>query len=440
MLDDDPTGSQTVHGVSVVFDLDPRQYARALADPGSTGFVLTNSRSLPEADAETLTGRVGRDLAELEQRLGGPISIVSRSDSTLRGHLVAEVRALHRARRQVTGRGYDGVLFVPAYLEAGRVTAGDTHWALVHGQRVPVGRTEFAADPVFGYTASDLRDYLVEKTAGRVRRDEVHSLSLDDIRSGGPARVTQLLAGVDSGRFVVVNATEYADLEIVVLGVLEAQAAGQTFLHRSGPSFVRALAGIAPHPPLTSEQIWPCGRPDGHGLVVVGSHVGLTNRQIAALRIEGQFAEVLVEVPALIDPSRRERHIAEVTDRVISELAAADVLLVTSRHVESGSDGGDALQISRTVSAAVARIVAGTLEAGPDWIVAKGGITSHDVAVAGLGIRRAVVVGQFLPGLVSLLRPVESRAAAVGVPFVVFAGNVGDEHTLADVVRRVRGR
>ena len=73
-------------------------------------------------------------------------------------------------------------------------------------------------------------------------------------------------------------------------------------------------------------------------------------------------------------------------------------------------------------------------------MVAKGGITSHDVAVRGLGIRRAEVLGQLLPGMVSVFRPVEAAPEAVGMPYVVFAGNVGDENTLANVIELFSGR
>ena len=74
------------------------------------------------------------------------------------------------------------------------------------------------------------------------------------------------------------------------------------------------------------------------------------------------------------------------------------------------------------------------LPARPAWVVAKGGITSHDVAARGLGIRRATVLGQLFPGLVSVFRPVDAAPEAVGTPYVVFAGNVGDETTLASVI------
>ncbi len=440
VLDDDPTGSQTVHDVNVVTVFEPDELAAGLSSAGSTCFILTNTRSLPEADAVALNTRIGRMLFELAARLDAPIGVVSRSDSTLRGHVIAEVRALDAARREVTGRGFDGVLLAPAYFEAGRFTAGDVHWARVGTDVLPVSQTEFARDATFGYAASDLRDFVASKSGGAIRPGDVLRITLDDIRLGGPARVAEVLAGVTGGAFVVVNAVEYADLEVVVLGLLEAEAAGRCFLCRSGPSLVQPLAGVDPRGPLEASDIWAAGHPGGHGLVVVGSHVGLTSRQVAVARDRGGLAEVELDVAAVADPARRDGHVAEATRMVTSALALdhSDVLLVTSRELRRGRDAAESLKISRGVSAAVTEVVRGALPAKPAWIVAKGGITSHDVAVRGLGIRRARVLGQLFPGLVSVFRPVDAAPEAVGTPYVVFAGNVGDETTLASVIDRFR--
>jgi uncharacterized protein YgbK (DUF1537 family) len=426
VLDDDPTGSQTVHDVSVVTVLDDAEYAAALAAAASTCFILTNTRSLPEAAAAELSTRVAGSLFRLGARLGAPIEIISRGDSTLRGHVIAEVRAIDAARREVTGAGYDGVLLIPAYFEAGRFTAGDIHWAYVSGEPVPVGASEFARDATFGYSSSNLRDFVAEKSGGAITPDQVRSITLEDIRLGGPGRVAEILG-------------EVADLEIVVLGLLDAEKCGRSFIYRAGPSFPRALAGLEPRHPLTSSEIWPDGNPGGHGLVVVGSHVGLTSRQVTAARHRGGLTEIELDVPTLTDPGRRDAHIAEIGQQSAAALASTDVLVFTSRALIRGGDADDSLAISRNVSGAVTDVVRQALAAQPSWVVAKGGITSHDVAVRGLGIRRAEVIGQLLPGMVSVFRPVEAFPEAVGIPYVVFAGNVGDENTLAEVIDRVRG-
>ncbi len=265
----------------------------------------------------------------------------------------------------------------------------------------------------------------------------MHSITLHDIRRGGPQRITEILTGVTDGAFVV-NAAQYADLDVVVLGLLESEAAGKSFLYRTGPSFPQPLAGLDPHPPLQASDIWPGGRPAGHGLVVVGSHVGLTSRQVAVARECSDITEVELEVPAVADPARRDAHVAEITDRVVDALTDSDTLLFTSRTLLRDADPGASLQIARQVSTAVTQVVRGAVGAAPAWVIAKGGITSHDVAVRGLGIRRATVLGQLLPGLVSVFRPVEALPQVVGTPYVVFAGNVGDETTLAHVINLFR--
>jgi uncharacterized protein YgbK (DUF1537 family) len=348
--------------------------------------------------------------------------------------VVEEVRVLDATRRAVSGRGYDGILLAPAYFEAGRFTAGDIHWARIGDRLVPVGETEFAADATFGYQSSNLRDFVAEKSGGELSPAEVHSIALDDIRLGGPERVAEILSAVAEGAFVVVNATDYADYEIVVLGLLQVEEAGRSFVYRTGPSFVRALTGQEPQPPLTARAIWPQGHPGGHGLVVVGSHVGLTSRQVAAAQQRGGLTEIELDVARLTDAASADAHVAETTRRVRSALAESDVLLYTSRTRVRGADADASLAIARTVSTAVTSVVRNALTARPAWVVAKGGITSHDVAVRGLGIRRAEVLGQLLPGMVSVLLPREAAPEAVGKPYVVFAGNVGNENTLADVV------
>jgi uncharacterized protein YgbK (DUF1537 family) len=440
VLDDDPTGSQTVHDVAVVTVLESEEFAAGLAAPGSTCFVLTNTRSLPEDQAVRLNTTVGRALLELGAELNAPIELVSRSDSTLRGHVIAEVHALDAVRHDLTGHSYDGVLLAPAYLEAGRFTAGDVHWARVGDQLLPVGDTEFAQDATFGYRSSNLREFVAEKSGGTIRAADVHSIGLADIRLGGPTRVAEILTGVSRGAFVVVNATDYADLEVVVLGLLQAEASGRAFLCRTGPSFVRALAGLEPKAPLTAAEIWPTRSPGGHGLVVVGSHVGLTSRQVQTARSRGGLTEVELDVATLLDPTRRDAHVEEVTGRVLAALADSEALLYSSRTVVRGSDAAGSLEIARTVSSAVVEVVRGARTAKPAWVVAKGAITSHDVAVHGLGIRRAEIVGQLLPGLVSVFRPVQAPTEVVGIPYVVFAGNVGDDTTLAYVIDLLRGR
>ncbi|MFD0745109.1 four-carbon acid sugar kinase family protein [Phytohabitans flavus] len=242
---------------------DPEEYRAALPGPTPTGFVLTNTRGMAEPAACAVNAEVAADLFRIAAERDAPLDLVSRGDSTLRGHFLAEIEALDAARRTATGRGHDAVLVVPAYLEAGRVTVHDVHWARTGDEWLPVGETESARDATFGYRSSNLRDYVVEMGRGTLTESRVSSIGLDDIRTGGPDRVAELLDAAPAGGFVVVNALDNSDLDTVALAALTVQSVGKAFLYRTGPSFVRALAGQDPgrhsHRPTSGRTGTPLG-------------------------------------------------------------------------------------------------------------------------------------------------------------------------------------
>ncbi|MGP9537170.1 four-carbon acid sugar kinase family protein [Brachybacterium sp. AOP43-C2-M15] len=435
VLDDDPTGSQCVAGIDVAFDLDPSLPVGALAEPGSACFVLTNTRALEEQEAVALNHRVLAGVLDGGVPARG-LHVVSRSDSTLRGHVIAEPLAIADELAE-HGVEVDAVVLCPAMIEAGRFTEGDVHYATVDGEAVEVAETDFARDATFGYTSSDLRAFLEERSGGSVRAQDVLSIGLEDIREGGQARVRQILDGARERCWVVVNATEYSDLEVVAAAMAELEAVGRTFVTRCAPSFVRPLTGqsgaqvvdpasIAIPGPIPGARL-------GHGLVVVGSHVGLTTTQLRAVQDRGTLVEVEIHVPSVLD-ERREQHLDEVAATLRETLTDADCVAYTSRDLVRTEDPAESLAIARSVSDAVVEVVRRVRTARPAWVVAKGGITSHEVAAHGLGIRRARVEGQFWPGQVSLFSAQEAPEEVLGMPYVVFPGNVGGEQALADVV------
>jgi len=172
---------------------------------------------------------------------------------------------------------------------------------------------------------------------------------------------------------------------------------------------------------------------DRGGLVVVGSHVPLTTRQLETLRADRpDTVTVELDVRALIG-DERDAHLAERTAAVAEAIEHGTVVVHTTRERIDGADGDASLEIARRVSSGVVELVQRVLEAAaPRFVIAKGGITSSDVASEALRIRRARVVGPMLPGIVSLWQP--DGGPADGIPYVVFAGNVGDADSLARVV------
>ena len=439
VLDDDPTGTQTVHGVPVLTTWLVEDLRWALEQPSPTFYVLTNSRSLPEDEATAMNREISSNLAAASGMTGTDFVVTSRGDSTLRGHFPAETDALADAISEGPGGGIDGVILCPCYLEAGRLTADDTHWVRQGESLVPAGETEFARDASFGYAASDLRLWVEEKTAGRVSASEVVSVGLGDIREGGPSRVAEILGGVSGSLPVVANAASYADLEVFVLGLLDAEEAGKRFIYRTGPSFVRVRGGIPEKGPLEPEELYRRRPRRGYGLVLVGSHVALTTRQLEeALKLEG-VRPVEISVPRLLEEAGREEELERVVREVNSGLAGSEVVVYTSREVVGGGPGRTGFEVGRAVSDALVEVMRRVDSEAPlAFVVAKGGITSSDVGTRGLGVRRAEVAGQMLPGIVSVwMLPEES--AFPGLPYVIFAGNVGGPDSLARVIQILRG-
>lgn len=441
VLDDDPTGTQSVAGLPVLMGWTQDDLAWALGTGAAAVYVMTNSRALGPREAQRRNREVAGNALRAARALGIDIDLVSRSDSTLRGHFPLEPDVLTAVLTDA-GVSVDGVLLVPAFAEAGRITVGSVHYAgSVDGGYLPVGRSEFAADASFGYVASDLPGWVEEKSAGRVTAAEVTAITLDVLRSG-PDAVAQVLREVTGGRPVAVDVVEEDDLRVLALGILRAEAEGRRFVHRVGPPFVRALIGQEAATPLTAADVASIrgdrpGQSPRHGLVVVGSHVALTTRQLDVLRARHRPTELEVDVAQVLD-GRREAHLTDIVSRAVTALADDTVVVRTSRTLVTGTDADSSLEIARRVSAAVVDVVRRVQAAAPlRFVVAKGGITSSDVAGRGLGITRAVVRGPMLPGTVSLWEPV--AGAASGIPYVVFPGNVGSDDGLADVVDTLTG-
>ncbi|GAB3561494.1 four-carbon acid sugar kinase family protein [Amycolatopsis endophytica] len=427
-LDDDPTGTQTVRDLPVLTRWTVEDVRWALRQDTAGFFVLTNTRSLAPADAAARDREVVTACLRAAEGEGAGLVFASRSDSTLRGHFPLETDVIGEVLAQ-HGDTVDAVVLAPAFTDAGRVTLGGTHYLRSADGLTPVADTEFAKDATFGFTSSRLADWVTEKSAGRIPAADVTELTLDDIRGGTTQSLCDRLNGV-----VVLDTAEDDDLRAGVLAILAAEEAGKTLVYRVGPSFVRARTGQDATPPIEDDTLATLLRPDAHGLVVVGSHVGLTSRQLARLGERRHFAHVELDVPAILDDA--EDHIHDAVARAVEALGSDLVVLSTSRKLVAGADEAESLDIARRVSAALTTTARRIVQARrPAFVVAKGGITSSDVATVSLGIDRAWVRGSMLPGIVSLWEPVSGPAR--GLPYVVFAGNVGDENSLADVIDRL---
>jgi len=434
VLDDDPTGTQTCHDINVLTVWDYDTLREEFESDSKGFFILTNSRALPPTEARELITRITQNVAKAAKESGKAFDIVLRGDSTLRGHLPDEPEAAE----EVLGQ-FDGWVFAPFFFQGGRYTIDDVHYVKEVDTLVPASQTPFAADATFGYKSSNLRDYIIEKCGQRFSPETIFSITLDDIRVGGPAKVTSKLLDVPKGSAIVVNAAAESDMFVFVAGVLGAEKQNRRYLFRTGAAFVSSRLAITSIPPLTmadlginlSSQASVRG-----GLIVAGSYVPKTTAQLRVLRERrGDALHVIeLDVSQLISSSAAADALIEsaTRDATAHIQAGKDVLVMTSRKLITGADALSSLSIGATVARALVKITE-SVEVRPRYIIAKGGITSSDAATKGLRMRRARVLGQAAKG-VPLWRCDEETSRHRGVPYVVFPGNVGTEETLAEVV------
>ena len=430
VLDDDPTGTQTVRGIPVLTTWSVEALEAELSGDFPAFFLLTNSRSLAEEAACNLAREIGKNLYQASEKTGVRVVVISRSDSTLRGHFPAEVdaaaQALHKDQLPY--------LIIPFFLEGGRYTLNDIHYVKEKNSLVPAAMTPFAKDAAFGFSNSNLKKYIEEKTRGQIKAREVIPVSLEDIRIGGPERVAEIFRGVPRGTACFVNSASYRDMEVVVSALITVENQGYEFLYRTAASFVRSRIGLDAGEGLLSGDQLVTPSKNG-GLFIIGSYVPKTTAQVDVLFELTDIIPIEVQVNELLDENGRRREIERVRDLANKTLGSGkDAAIFTSRSLVTGSDAASSLEIGNIVSASLVEIVS-SISQQPRYLVAKGGITSSDIATEALGIRKAMVIGQALPGVPAWRCGEETRYP--GMTYIVFPGNVGEDDALAQIVNKI---
>ena len=424
VLDDDPTGSQTVHSCLLLTRWDIATLKTALADTAPLFFILTNTRGMDAERAAAVTREVCENLKRALAEYAGPVLFVSRSDSTLRGHYPVETDVMNAMLGP-----FDATLLTPAFFEGGRITRDSTHYLIVDGKPVPTHETEFARDSVFGYTTAFLPDYVAEKTGGRVAAQDVARLTLTDLRAG---RTGAWLAALHDNAIGVVDGESADDYRQFADAVLDAAARGKRLLFRSAASLLTALAKLPPQP-VAAESFATLVRDGQPGAIIVGSHVAKTTAQLSALL----KARGVVGLP--LDVARLPSGRAAVVDELTASIAHAHArgltpAVFTSRTELTFASVAERLAFGEAVSGTLMDVV----QRLPDtlgFLISKGGITSNDVLSTGLELTASRVLGQILPGVTVVQTPPWHRLPTL--PVVIFPGNVGDDDALAEAYRRL---
>jgi uncharacterized protein YgbK (DUF1537 family) len=431
VLDDDPTGSQTVHSCLLLMQWDVDTLRQGLRDASPIFFILTNTRARSPQEAEQVTRQVCQNLQQaIAQEDLEDFLVVSRSDSTLRGHYPIETDAI----AQELGP-FDAHFLIPAFFEGGRITRDSTHYLMVEGTPIPTHETEFAKDSVFGYSTAYLPDYVAEKTRGRISADSVERFMLADIRGGSLPRLMALHNNV----CCAVDGEAQADLDQFAQDLLAAASQGKRFLFRSAASILTALANLPPQP-IDADHMRTYVRDGKSGVVLVGSHVQKTTRQLQALLAEPGIVGIEVDVRPLRDGGTEAHN--QLLNRMLQRVAEAHSQGKTPAVYTSREElTFDSVQARLTFGVEVSTLLMDIVKGLPEdigFLISKGGITSNDTLSTGLALRTARLLGQILPG-VSMVRTPHTHPQFPNLPVVLFPGNVGDDNALATAYKRLAG-
>eukprot|EP00536_Pseudo-nitzschia_multiseries_P015142 jgi/Psemu1/41429/gm1.41429_g len=454
VLDDDPTGSQTVHSCLLLTKWDVETLRVALTDDSSPlFFVLTNTRGMSPERAADVTREVCHNLksalSAIEEDTNKNIRInpmlVSRSDSTLRGHYPVETNIIAEELGP-----FDAHFLIPAFFEGGRITRNGTHYLFAGDELVPCHETEFAKDSVFGYTTAYLPDYVAEKTKGRISSEQVEHFTLSEVQGDCSDRLLSLT----DNTCCVVDCEEQSDLNNfakqlrdVVARSANANASTTSdddhprrFLFRSGASILTSLAMLPPQP-IPAEDMCQYTRDGRPGAIVVGSHVKKTSLQLHELLKEESVAGLEIDVARIRNNNNDDEQMAAMLSETVARIdelhaeGKTPVIYTSRTELTDFNSDRERLQFGERVSGFLMDVVE-RLPTTLGFLISKGGITSNDVLSNGLALRTSRVLGQILPGC-SVVKCPSDHPRYPDMPVVIFPGNVGNEFGLVTTFRRL---
>ncbi|MDD7044390.1 MAG: four-carbon acid sugar kinase family protein [Peptoniphilaceae bacterium] len=434
VLDDDPTGTQTTHDLKIYTNPSQESLENGFDDENNCFFILTNSRSFTKEKTKDYHQKIAKNIAKVSKEKDKDFILISRSDSTLRGHYPIETQVLKETIEKESGESFDGEILIPFFKEGKRYTIDDEHYVEEAGFLKKAQDTEFAKDRTFSYKSSNLYEYIEEKTEGEYKKENIVSISLEELRNADLESIENKLLKVKNFNKVFVNAEDYWDIKVFVLALYRVLDR-KKFIFRTAASFVREVAGVKERGLLTHDELIENNQYGG--IIAIGSHTEKTTKQLENIKEfkDIEFIEFNSDLADNVEKFNEEiNNIIKKENELIK--SGKSVAIYTKRKYFSkyNDTREDELIRSVRISKGLAKIV-GSLEINPSFVVAKGGITSSDVATDSLNLKFANVIGQIHPGVPVWRSPKDSKYP--NIPLVIFPGNVGDENSLKESIEKL---
>lgn len=331
VLDDDPTGVQTVNNVYVYSDWSKQSIEQGFDDERPIFYILTNSRSLTSIETKKLHNEIAKNIIDVSSIKNKDYLIISRSDSTLRGHYPIETESIKFTIENNSSKVFDGEIIIPFFLEGGRLTLDNVHYVADGEMLIPASKTEFATDLTFGYSHSHLGEWVEEKTNGKYPKEHITYISLNELRNLDYKGISDKLLKVNGFNKVVVNAIEYADVIVFVTALTEVLN-HKNFLFRTAAAFPKVIGQVKDRELLKRSELTDPSNTNG-GLVIVGSHVKRTTQQLGKLKELVDILFIEFECSLVNNEQVLEKEIDRVVNLIDKNIAAGKTVTVfTSRQ------------------------------------------------------------------------------------------------------------
>ncbi len=440
IFDDDPTGSQTVYGCPLLLNWDEQTLEKAFKLSSPLIFILANTRSLSSVFAEKKIREICSSLKRfflIQGYYKDDFFYISRGDSTLRGHGVLEPETLDEELGP-----FHATFHIPAFFEGGRTTEDGIHY--LNG--IPVHKTDFGRDKIFGFSTSDLAKWIEEKSLGKIQAKNILHLEIkqlemalnneDDFES-----LLSFLSKLENNISVVVDAISPNHLEVLA-NAIKIISKEKRFLFRTAASFINSLSGLQSNPKSTLDLVSLKSKNIDFeykpGLIMIGSHVQLATDQLEVLLKDNCCEGLEIPVRKLADIFSLEYSKTEILE--LEEMLFSKInnildrkkipVLYTTREEMKFSSHSIRMKFGLELAEFMA-ILVGKIANKLGYIISKGGITTQLLLQKGLNYDQVILKGQILPGL----SIVQNNSDQNNLPVVTFPGNLGDKKTLLESFR-----
>ncbi len=436
VIDDDPTGSQTVNNCFLLVKWNHSTLVKALKSKSNLFFILANTRSLSENNAKL-------KLEEICNTIKGVISsktyrediiFVSRGDSTLRGHNFLEPNTINDCLGP-----FDATFHIPAFIEGKRLTINGKHFV----DNIPANQTIFAKDKIFGYQTNDIRDLLFQKSKLELKKNNIENLKLSELNSlenNEENIVFQRLRSFQNNTHVIVDVKDYSQLDKFSNAIHKLKKQ-KKFLFRTAASFISSISQIRNNEKNNSFYSHLRRKNSNNnflrGLIIIGSHVKLTTIQLREVLRISFFKPIELDVFEFFRINSSKDNNDELIvyknqflNAIRSGLNEGKTpVLFTSRKVISLVNNEEQIGFNNSLANFIAEIVSDVKnEIG--YLISKGGVTSNVILSRGLKADYVYLEGQILTGISLVTFKLRNNE---NLPVVTFPGNIGDKYALLKV-------